>query len=163
MAFSLKDFNHGAALIQIAEYPSFKAINAFESAKGDKSRAAFSVNHDTGIYLKYGSNPNKAFKEYSFVFNNANFGELRDLKTKYGARVFLVLVCVKAKEVCILTFDELEQKCAAREKKKGGPEAQYQLLVALRPNQSFRVYMNEPGVKKTSLEQTVVSRNNFPA
>ena len=162
MSISLKDMNHGAALIQIAEYPTFKAINSFEPVKGEKSRAAFSVNHDTGIYLKYGSNPSRAFREYGFVFTKANFDELAALKTKYGARVFVILVCVKAKEICILRLDELYQKRAQREKENGGPEAQYQVLVAVRPNQSFRVYMNAPGVRKKSLKQTVISRNEFP-
>ena len=92
---------HGAALTQVAEYPTFKAINSFEPKKGEKSRSAFSVNHDTGIYLKYASAPNKAFREYSFVFTRANFDELEALKAKYGSRVFIILVCVKAKEICI--------------------------------------------------------------
>jgi hypothetical protein len=162
MSISVKDMYHGAALIQIAEYPTFKAINSFEPVEGQKSRAAFSVNHDTGIYLKYGSNPNRAFKEYSFVFNKANFDELRALRTRYGARVFVVLVCVKGKEICILKLDELDQKRAEREQEKGTPEAQYQLLVAVRPRQSFRVYMNAPGVRKTALTKTMVSRNEFP-
>ena len=162
MKIDLKDMYHGAALTQIAEYKTFKAINSFEPAKGEKSRAAFSVNHDTGIYLKYGTNPTKAFKEYSFVFTKANFDELAALKAKYGQRVFVVLVCVKAKEICILTLKELEKKRAERESENGSVEPQYQLLVAVPKNKSFRVYMNAPGVKKTSLQQTVVSRSDFP-
>ena len=85
------------------------------------------------------------------------------MKAKYADRVYVILVCVKAKEVCILKFSELEEKRAGRELAKKAPEVQYQLLVALRPRKSFRVYMNAPGVKKTSLNQTVVNRNAFPA
>jgi hypothetical protein len=163
MSISVKDMNHGAALIQIAEWPTFKAINSFEPKKGQKSSAAFIVNTDTGIYFKYGSNPTRAFKEYSFVFNESNFEELDALKAKYGDRVYVILVCVKAKEVCILKFSDLEEKRDEREREKGAPESQYQLLVAVRPRKSFRVYMNAPGVKKTSLAQTVINRNDFPA
>jgi hypothetical protein len=66
---------HGAALTQIAEYPTFKAINAFNS-DGEKSRSAFIVNHDTGIYLKYATSPNKRWKEYVFTFTEAHLEEL---------------------------------------------------------------------------------------
>lgn len=163
MSISLKDMYHGGALIQIAEYPTFKAINSFEPRRGEKSRAAFIVNTDTGIYFKYGSNPTRTFKEYSFVFNESNFDELTALKSKYGSRVYVILVCVKAKQVCILKLSDLEAKRDERETENGGPESQYQLLVAVRPRKSFRVYMNKPGVRKTSLTQTIVSRNDFPS
>jgi len=33
------------------------------------TNAAFIVNTDTGIYFKYGTDPNKRWKEFSFVFN----------------------------------------------------------------------------------------------
>jgi hypothetical protein len=153
---------HGAALTQIAEYPTFKAINAFEPTKGEKSRSAFSVNHDTGVYLKYATKPTKAFKEYVFTFSRANFDELAALKAHYHSRVFVALVCHQAKEICVVTLDELESHRAGREKANGGPKPHYQLLVAVPANKSFRVYMNAPGKKKTSLKQQIVSRNEFP-
>lgn len=162
MSISVKDMNHGGALIQIAEFPTFKAINSFEPKKGQKSNAAFVVNLDTGIYFKYGTSPNKAWKEFSFVFNEANFEELDALKAKYEDRAFVALVCVTAREVCLLKVNDLYAKRAERAAVNGGPEKQYQLLVAVRPRQSFRAYMNRPGVKKTSLDQTIVSRNDFP-
>jgi hypothetical protein len=163
MPITVKDMHHGAALIQIAEYPTFKAINSFEPTKGQKSNAAFIINTNTGLYFKYGMNPNKSWKEYSFVFNQANFGELDALKLKFGDRAFIALVCVKAKEVCVLSVNDLYAKRAERAAENGGPEEQYQLLVAVRPRKSFRVYMNAPGVRKTSLDQTVVNRNDFPS
>jgi hypothetical protein len=162
MPITLKDMLHGGALIQIAEFPTFKAINSFEPRKDEKSKAAFIINTNTGVYFKYGTNPNKRWKEYSFVFNKANFEELDALKAKFGDRAFIGLVCVKAREVCILSATDLYAKRDERTAANGSPEDQYQLLVAVRPRQSFRVYMNAPGVKKTSLAQTVVSRNDFP-
>ncbi len=162
MKIDVKDLYHGAALAQIAEFPTFKAINSFELPDGEKSRCAFSVNHDTGVYLKYGSNPSRSFKEYSFVFTEANLEELSALKARYDARVFVVLVCVRAKEICILSLAELEEKRTERARENGGEESQYVLLVAAQQGKSFRVYMNEPGVRRRSLTQTVVSRNAFP-
>jgi len=154
--------HHGGALIQIAEYPTFKAINSFEDGNGKKSDAAFIINTNTGIYFKYGTNPNKSWKEYTFVFKKANFKELDDLRAKFGERAFIVLVCVKAKEVCILRVNDLYAKRAEREKEKGGTEDQYTLLVSVPKGKSFRVYMNAPGEKKKSLKQTVINRNDFP-
>lgn len=156
---------HGAALTQIAEYPTFKAINAFEPTKGEKSRSAFIVNHDTGIYLKYATKhtANK-FKEYVFTFTQAHLDELALLKTKHP-RVYIVLVCYTAKgakEICTLTLDKFDEHRTAREKANHGPEPQYQLLVTAPANKGFRVYMNAPGRKKTSLEQQIVNRNEFP-
>lgn len=151
---------HGAALTQIAEFPTFKAINAFELG-GDKSRSAFIVNHDTGVYLKYATKPNKAFKEYVFTFTRANLDELAKLKAQHP-RVFIVLVCHGAKEICTLTLERFEEHRAAREKANHGPEPHYQLLVTVPANKSFRVYMNVPGKKKTSLSQQIVNRNEFP-
>jgi hypothetical protein len=153
---------HVAALTQIAEYPTFKAINAFEPTKGERSRSAFSVNHDTGVYLKYATRPTKTFKEYVFTFSSANFDELAALKAHYHSRVFVVLVCHQAKEICVVTLDALEGHRADREKSNGAAEPHYQLLVTVPATKSFRVYMNAPGKKKTSLKQQIVSRNEFP-
>ena len=47
---------HGAALTQIAEHPTFKAVNAFW-LNGKKSNAAFRINDTTGIYVKYAGFP----------------------------------------------------------------------------------------------------------
>lgn len=152
---------HGAALTQIAEWPSFKAINAFETKKGEKSRSCFIVNHDTGIYLKYATKPIGTFKEFVFTFTEANLSELNVLKAHH-ARVFIVLVCRKAEEICVLTEAEFETHRQGRENEKGAKEPHYQLLVTMPKGKSFRVYMNAPGVKKTALKNQIVSRNEFP-
>jgi hypothetical protein len=151
---------HGAALTQIAEFPTFKAINAF-SANGEKSRSAFIVNHDTGIYLKYATSPTKRWKEYVFTFTETHLAELEALKSHH-ARVFIVLVCRKAKEICVLTLDEFEKHRALREKAKGAKEPHYQILVTVPKGKSFRVYMNAPGQKKTMLKDQKVPRSDFP-
>ena len=151
---------HGAALTQIAEFPTFKAINAF-SAGGEKSRSAFIVNHDTGIYLKYATSPTKRWKQYVFTFTTPHLEEIAALKAHH-ARVFIVLVCRKAKEICVLTIDEFEKHRALREKAKGATEPHYQILVTVPSGKSFRVYMNAPGRKKTMLKEQKVARNEFP-
>lgn len=152
---------HGAALTQIAEYPTFKAINAF-SANGEKSRSAFTVNHDTGVYLKYASKPNSS-GEYVFTFSADNLGELAALKEQYHKRVFVVFICRKAREICVMTVDQFEAKIKQREGAKGESESNYQLLVTLPQGKSFRAYVNYPGKKRTFIKpHTIISRNEFP-
>ena len=151
---------HGAALIQVAKYPTFKAINAFEMKGGEKSRSAFIVNHDTGIYLKYASKPNDS-REYVFTFTTPNLEELEALRTHHS-RAFVVLVCIRAKEICVLTLDEFEKHRKGRETEFGGVESHYQLLLTAPANKGFRVYMNAPGKKKLSLKQQTVARQKFP-
>jgi hypothetical protein len=137
---------HGAALTQIAEYPTFKAINAFEPKKGEKSRSAFTVNHDTGVYLKYGTSPN-GIGEYVFMFNKANIEELAALQRQYGERVFIVLVCRAAKEICVVTLPEFENNRAQPQRAKGSPESTYTLLATVPSGKEF------PGVHEFSGEQ----------
>ena len=64
--------------------------------------------------------------------------------------------------VCLLGVNDLYEKRAERQADHGAPEDQYVLLVAVRPRQRFRVYMNASGVRKTRLEETLVNRNEFP-
>ena len=47
---------HGAALLQIAEHPRFTAINSIE-VSDQKSRSAYRINDNIGIFLKYASKP----------------------------------------------------------------------------------------------------------
>jgi hypothetical protein len=94
---------HGAALIQIAERPEFKAINPVAQFS---SRSALRINNDIAIYMKYAAKPVGSYREYPFTFNDAHWSELDDLsQTKY--RVFIVLVCIEAREICCLTLKEL--------------------------------------------------------
>jgi hypothetical protein len=76
--------------------------------------------------------------------------------------VFIVLVCRKAAEICVITLEEFEKHRALREKAKGAPEPHYQILVTMPKGAAFRVYMNEPGMKKTLLKEQKVARNRFP-
>ena len=72
---------HGAALTQIAEHPQFTAINSFHRGS-QKSRSAFRVNDDVGIYLKYSRNATPAFGEYPFTFSEPNLEEIEALSQK---------------------------------------------------------------------------------
>ena len=152
---------HGAALTQIAEHPQFTAINAFKTA-GAISRSAFRINADIGVYLKYATKPKAPYGEYVFTFSADHLAELKSLR-KNSNSAFLALVCVKAREICCLHYDQLMQLIDARTKAKGSPEDQYTILATIPEGKSFRVYVNAPGKRKTMLgKPIIVPRRSFP-
>jgi len=152
---------HGAALIQIAEHQQFTAINALK-LKNKILRTAYKVNDDIGVYLKYTRRPTKTFREYRFTFNNDHLKELSDISDVINS-LFLALVCVKAREVCCLSYRKFTALIKRRKRAKKADEDQYTLLVTIPQGKSIRVYVNAPGEKKTILgKQLIVPRNSFP-
>jgi len=152
---------HGAALIQIAEDSQFTAINSFKLATG-VSRTAYRINADIGVYLKYASKPTPAHREYLFTFRKQHLAELAEI-AKATQKVFVALVCVKARQVCCLPYVGLTKLIDARRKAQGCTEDQYVLLVTVPANKNFRVYVNKPGARNTMLgKPVVIGRNDFP-
>lgn len=150
---------HGAALTQIAEHPQFKAINAFHHLD---ARGAFQINNNVGVYIKHAQKVTPTYKEYVFTFTAKNLSDIENLKD-LDHKVFVVLVCIKDREICSLTYAQFKKLLSDREDAFGESESQYQILVTAHPGQKFRVYVNHPGKKKTCLGQIRVSRSAFPA
>lgn len=121
-------------------------INSFRDG-GRTSRSSFVVNHDIGIYLKYASKPTRPYGEYGFVFHADHLVELAALNKK-TEKTFIVLVCVYAKEICCITYSELQTFIAKRKYTRGQEEESYTVLATAPKGKSFRVYVNSPGVKK---------------
>lgn len=151
---------HGAALTQIAEHPQFTAINSFKH-NGATSRSSFIINTDIGVYLKYATKARRPFDEFSFTFLTPNLGELEELESHFQ-KVYLGLVCVAAKQICAISYDQFNGLLAARREAKGGDESIYTVLVTVPTRQRFRVYVNQPGERKKSLGTVIVPRNTFP-
>lgn len=151
---------HGAALNQIADHPEFTSINAFKY-KGKFSRAAFRVNDDIGVYLKYCSQPNESFAEYLFTFTKEHLEGLKQLRRRCE-RVFLGLVCVQDREICCLRYGELTNMIRLRKQNVGRDEDQYQVLVTVPEGKKFRVYVNRFGARGNTLGQILIARNAFP-
>jgi len=108
---------HGAALTQVAEHASFKAINAF-TPNGSRSRSAFLINNDIGLYLKYASKPKGAYDEFIFTFRQEHLAELSLLREKVG-RIFIGLICISSRQICSIPYDALLSLVAMRKKKRG--------------------------------------------
>jgi hypothetical protein len=151
---------HGAALTQIAEHPQFTAINAFKE-NGETSRSSFIINTDIGVYLKYASEAKKPFNEFTFTFLNSHLEELKKLESRFN-KVYLGLVCVSAKQVCAISYEQFKSLLKVRCDAKGSEELVYTILVTAPVGKSFRVYVNQPGERKTSLGTIIISRNTFP-
>ncbi|MFT4275919.1 MAG: hypothetical protein QM576_06130 [Rhodopseudomonas sp.] len=153
-------FNHGAALIQIAEHPQFTAINSLR-IKSSKYDNAYKVNDDLSIYLKYCSRPNNR-GEYQFTFHKDQLSDL-DKISKANNELFLILVCVEGKEICCLPLEKLHELIERRKASNGKAEDQYVVLLTIPPGGSLHVYINEPGTKGKKLgKDVVIPRNAFP-
>ncbi len=159
---------YGAAVIQIAEHPSFTAINDFKRRR-KTIRCAYWVNQDIGIYLKYRTNADrevswgsKDANEYDFVFTKDSLTHLAAMSQK-ARRAFVGFVCVQDKQICCLSVDELNTLIAARRSSKGAAEAQYTIVVALPEGSKFRVYVTPPNRRNKVLGRPIlVARKDFP-
>ena len=152
---------HGAALIQIAEHPSFTAINSLRTAAG-VFHNSYRINQDIAVYLKYATKPMRAFDEYQFTFTKTHLEELEAI-TNVSLKLFIVLVCVEDRQIACLTYAQFSQLIDYRRASKGADEDQYVILATLPKNKAFRLYVNQAGHKKTFAEkQLIVARNAFP-
>ena len=95
-------------------------------------------------------------------FFNSLLDQLEELAERC-AKTFIVLVCIKARQICVLTLDELKKHIARRKAQFGGDEDQYLILVTMPEGKSFRIYTNKPHTKNVHLKEQIVARNKFPA
>ncbi|MFM8275302.1 MAG: hypothetical protein ACKODX_23620 [Gemmata sp.] len=92
MKVQQKDLYHGAALTQLVEHDSFKALN-----KADGKYGHYQVNTDRRLIVKL---TEKAAAPWSFTFQPDDLDTLRaDIAS--GFQTFVVLVCGKT-TVCLL-------------------------------------------------------------
>lgn len=92
MKVQQKDLYHGAALTQLVEHDSFKALN-----KADGKYGHYLVNTDRRLMVKL---TEKADDPWSFTFQPDDLATLRaDIAS--GFKTFIVLVCGKS-TVCLL-------------------------------------------------------------
>lgn len=152
---------HGAALLQIAEDPRFTAINAIEIS-GEKSRSAYLINTNIGIFLKYASKPSGTGPEYSFNFTDDHLQELNEVAGKVR-KTFIALVCVEDRQIACLDLPNLKELIKLRRKERGADEEQSIVFVRVPQRRKLRVYVSVPGRRKTILEKEIlVARTDFP-
>jgi hypothetical protein len=92
MKIQQKDLFHGAALTQLTEHPSFKALN-----KADAKYGHYLVNADCRLMVKLTAKGNGPWQ---FTFQPDDLNTLKsDIAS--GFKTFVVLVCGK-KTICLL-------------------------------------------------------------
>lgn len=99
MKVDKKDLYHGAALTQITEHASFKALN-----KADAKYGHYLVNTDRRLLTKYSE---KDSSPWQFGFQIDDLNTLKSDNAS-GFKTFVILVC-GSKTVCLLTEDEFTQ------------------------------------------------------
>tara|TARA_R110002049_G_scaffold167265_3_gene333450 strand:- start:2341 stop:2775 length:435 start_codon:yes stop_codon:yes gene_type:complete len=99
MKIDRKDLYHGAALTQITEHGSFKALN-----KADTKYGHYLVNTDRRLLTKHSE---KASGPWQFTFQH---DDLESLKADMisGFSTYIVLVCGPV-TVCLLDYNEFVQ------------------------------------------------------
>lgn len=151
---------HGAALVQIAEFGQATSIKPF-IYKRKVSRSAFVINGKTADYLKFRREASGS-GEYSFQFTMHNRGELRQLAVKYKRRLFIGLICVDAREICCIAYDDFQRMVNARRIAVGRDEKEITMGASLRPGGRFEVGVNEPGRRGRYEDGQNVPRSDFP-
>ncbi len=159
---------YGAAVIQIAEHPSFTAINDFQRNR-ETIRCAYWVNQDIGAYIKYRTEADrvatwgtKDANEYLFVFNEENLDHIRNMKRRAQSS-FVCFVCVEDKQICCISTEELLALVARRRSALGRDERQYTVVVALPKGSKFRVFVTPPRTRNKVLgDPILVAQKDFP-
>src|SRR5260221_12979437 len=96
MKIQLKDLYHGAALTQLTEHQSFKALN-----KADAKYGHYMVNTDRRLMVKH---TEKARDPWQFTFQPDDLNTLQsDIAS--GFKTFVVLVCADS-TICLLNEQE---------------------------------------------------------
>lgn len=154
---------HGAALTQIAEDLRFTAINPLP-LHGKVLRSGFLINTNIALYLKYATTKTKSFGECVFTFSASQFAEIQQIASSYP-KTHIVMVCVPHGAICSIPFASLQNLWHTRQSAQGANSlTSLTVLVTAPRNKSFRVYVNQPGVKKTMLgNPIIVSRSAYPS
>jgi hypothetical protein len=157
---------HGAALLQIAEDRRFKAINAMQIGS-TIYRNAYRINDNIGVFLKYGTNPSRAYGEYQFNFNKETREEIHEIG-KSVERMVLALVCIKANAICCITHRQfwnlILARVAADEAAGDEEKDQIPIVMTAKKNHEFHVYVNDPHQRGHMIPKSDfhVPRNAFP-
>ena len=138
----------------------------------EKSRCAYRINTDIGVYIRAATKPVNG--EYISNFKKENIEELTALESVCKKAVFVVLVCYNAKaihkgsrmaqyrQICVLRPSQI--KALIETKGAGAPAtAQHNILITVPSSKSMRARITIPGKKGGRMELThKIPRNAFP-
>lgn len=141
MRIQEQDIYHGAALTQIAEHASFKALN-----KDSERYGHYLINADCHVFIKYSRS---ASSPWSFTFTPEQLEPLRNIQESQ-ADLYACFVCGH-ETVCLLSQEQLEQVIDI-----SAGNSQW-VRVEVPKGSSCRVFGSKGKLKKT------IPHNAFPA
>lgn len=149
MAIPDRQLMHGAALVPIVEYGSFKALNK-------RGSGVYTLNDDTPFIVKYARKPNPRGL-WPFSFSPKELATGRELSRRYG-KFFAVLVCYP-NTVCLLRWEELSQIVDVRSLKFEGvrcetPRGKYIRVVGGRAARDRQVKVAAASFPKKMFQST---------
>ena len=171
MAIDDHDLYYGTALKQIADHKLFKSINA-EWQANKKSRCAYRINMDIGVYIRAATKPVNG--EYVFNFKKENTDEMTALEGLCKKGVLVVLGSattprpsargrgVHSTGRCVLRPSQISALIKTRG--AGIPaDAQHNILITVPHSKSMRARITIPGREGGRMELTrKIPRNAFP-
>lgn len=140
MKIQTQDFYHGAALTQIVEHESFKALN-----KGSARYGHYLINADCHLFIRYSANDNSP---WSFTLTSEQLQGISNI-AESQASLFIGLVCGET-TICLLSQDQLSQLIDI-----ASADSQW-IKVDSPPNSSCRVSGSTGRLKN------VIAHNAFP-
>lgn len=140
MKIQTQDFYHGAALTQIVEHPSFKALN-----KGSSNYGHYRINADCHLFVRYATGDGPT---WSYTFTHEQLKAVNNIAAA-KVSIFVALVCGK-ETVCLLNKTQLQNVIDL-----GAKDAQW-VKVDAPPNKSCRVSGSAGQLKGT------IPHNVFP-
>jgi hypothetical protein len=99
MKIQQKNYYHGAALTQIIEHKSFKALN-----KADEKYGHYKINHDIRLMVKITSAADEPWK---FTVNESDLAIIEE-DINSGDQFFLCLVC-GLDTICLLDCNQVQE------------------------------------------------------
>jgi hypothetical protein len=120
----VQDTFHGAALTQIVEHPSFKALNRVPGGK----YGHYEINNRARLFIKYA---NTMGPDFRFTLSPDDMAWIRFVDEDHTYEVFVVLVCGHD-SICAVNVEELDAVLATDETKS------QQIWVRSEPSKSMR-------------------------
>jgi hypothetical protein len=99
MRIQEKDLFHGAALTQIVEHHSFKALNNADTKYGN-----YQINHDRRLHIKHSK---RASSPWRFTFQRNDLSAIQK-DIELDARTFICLICGIV-AICAIDAGEITQ------------------------------------------------------
>ena len=140
MKIQEKDRIHGAALTQIVEHPSFKALN-----KADSKYGHYQINNNIRLLMRHRSDFDGP---WSFTFTEEDVNTLINDISKDN-KSFLCLICGK-KYICLLSSSDYEKLF---DRLLNKPQS---IIIDCPPNSSLHVR------NKTKTLSHTIPHNDFP-